>query len=58
MSDETKDNPGQDSLAGDPRAVPSYVPPRVEKLGNLRDLLAVKTGASLDTAPGNPGFKH
>ena len=56
MSDETKDNPGQDSLTGEPRAVRSYVPPRVEKLGNLRDL-AGKTGSADDGNPIHPFAK-
>jgi len=56
VSDETKDNPGQDSLTGEPRAVRSYVPPRVEKLGNLRDL-AGKTGSADDGNPIHPFAK-
>lgn len=28
-----------------------YEPPRVEKLGSLRDLLAVKTGPGADPSP-------
>ncbi len=29
----------------------AYEPPRVEKLGSLRDLLAAKTGPGVDPAP-------
>lgn len=35
-----------------------YEPPRVEKLGSLRDLLAVKTGPGVDPAPVHIALKN
>jgi hypothetical protein len=34
-----------------PRVYPPYEPPRLVPLGNLRDLLALKSGKAVDTSP-------
>ena len=48
MIQGTRDRP---QGAGAPGGDAPYEPPRVERLGSLRDLLAVKTGPGTDPSP-------
>lgn len=45
--DEAGMLPGADA----PEPARAYEPPRVERLGSLRDLLAAKSGSGIDPAP-------
>ncbi|HEY6105253.1 MAG TPA: hypothetical protein VIV59_04675 [Anaeromyxobacteraceae bacterium] len=54
MSESTRDRPAGAAAAEPAR---DYEPPRVEKLGSLRDLLAAKTGPGLDPSPVHPWAK-
>lgn len=45
--DEPRRPPGADA----PESARAYEPPRVERLGSLRDLLAAKSGLGNDPSP-------
>jgi len=48
---------GQPAGAAATEPARDYEPPRVEKLGSLRDLLAAKSGPGLDPSPVHPWAK-
>jgi hypothetical protein len=54
VSESTRGQPAGTAAAEPARA---YEPPRVEKLGSLRDLLAAKTGPGIDPSPVHPFAK-
>ena len=58
MSEGTRRQDEKAADAGAPAPIRAYEPPRVEKLGSLRDLLAVKTGPAMDPSPIHPGPKR
>ncbi len=53
MNQGTRDRGKKPLLPGADAAAPAraYEPPRVVKLGSLRDLLAAKSGPGVDPAP-------
>lgn len=51
MNQGTRDQGRKPLDAGTPASTRAYEPPRVEKLGSLRDLLAAKSGLGNDPSP-------
>ena len=58
MSEPRGNQPGQTANTGEPSPARAYEPPRVEKLGSLRDLLAAKSGSNVDNSPVHPEAKN
>jgi len=58
MNEIKGNQPGQPASTGEPSAPRAYQPPRVEKLGSLRDLLAAKSGVNVDNSPVHPDAKN
>lgn len=51
MNQGTRDQGRKPLDAGTPASTRAYEPPRIEKLGSLRDLLAAKSGLGNDPSP-------
>lgn len=58
MNEIEANQPGQPTSTGEPSSARAYQPPRVEKLGSLRDLLAAKSGVNVDNSPVHPDAKN